>query len=283
MILSVRPLYSGNALQVFLQPLAGADAWRLLRKPTNDFTDQNDPNALLAYEGTDRAITDAEPGLINEVPVYYKPYYLVNGVWTAAAAVSGTPQATYADQSTDVMRILRDRLEAGLKVEVARGTFVLPGGRDTIAVLTSPPLEQMVQLPVVTIHQSNAAPETRAVGEEIMPDTWDAELSEWKENQGFLESIALDVVGWSLNPDERIELRKAIRRVLVANFEVFDAAGMVQIGYSATDIDAISGEYSANIFQSVFNFTCQAPVIVTQPVPTVNVVNAAPANPAPFN
>jgi hypothetical protein len=78
--------------------------------------------------------------------------------------------------------------------------------------------------------------------------------------------VQIEITAWSLNPDERIELRKAIRRILVANLSIFDAAGMLEIEFSARDADFISGEFAANVFTAVYSFTCQAPVIVTDKV-----------------
>lgn len=266
MISSVRPLYAGNALQVTLAPPAGAVAWRLLRKPTNDFTDENDSNALNAFEGDDPIITDAEPGLVNEVPVYYKPFYFIAGAWQAGDALVGTPLATYDDQSTDVLRLVRNRLEDGLKVEVQRGTFAFENGRNYIMVLTSPPMAESVEFPVVTLHMEQDAPRDRGIGELVDADRLDEVSDLWVEHEGWLADVNLSIIGWSLNPDERIELRKAIRRILVANLGVFAAAGINELAITFADVDAISGEYQANVFQAVGTLTCTAPVIVTNKV-----------------
>lgn len=266
MISSVRPLYAGNALQVTLAPPAGAMSWRLLRKAANAFTDENDPQALVAFEGGDPIITDAEPGLMNETPVYYKPFYqAANGTWSTAPSAAGTPLASYEDNSTDVMRIVRNRLEAGLAVEVARGTFKLDGGRQAIAVYSAPPAAGAVDLPVVTVHLDSEREEGTGLGELITPDLL-LPGGDWLEHEGRMADVSLEIVGWCLNPDERIEMRQALRRIIMANLGVFAAAGMNEVAFSFKDIDAISGEYQVNIYQSYCSFTCQAPVIVTNKV-----------------
>ena len=261
MIFTVRPLYSGNALQLSLVPPAGATRWRVLRKGSDDFTGESDSDAYVAYEGVERTVVDAH-SLQNELPAFYRAYYWNGSAWTASATASGTPQATYQDASTDAMSLVRDRIEAGLAVEVARTTLQPTQG--FIQVLTAPPIaDGGVQLPVVTVHLSSEDQGERAIGEMIDSDEFNSVTGQWAELEGWLARVQIEIVGWCLNPDERIELRKALRRIIIANLAVFDAAGMVEITLSQQDVDALSGEYAANIFQVVCTFTCQAPVKVT--------------------
>jgi len=274
-ISSVRPLYVGNALQVSYVPPASAKLIRLLRKDADNFTGQADANAVIAYEGTERSITDAF-ALLNEVPVFYKAYYFDGAVWTASATATGTPLATYADASTDALSLVRDRLERGLQVEVARGTLT-PNGRTYIQVLTAPPLaDGGVELPVVTVHLESEKPGIRGLGEMIAGDELGALDGKWVEHEGWMADVQIEISGWSLNPDERIELRKALRRILVANLPVFDAAGMTEIDFTQRDQDAVSGEFAAPVYMSVCSFTCQAPIIVTNKVnPITDIVVTA--------
>lgn len=261
MIFTVRPIYSGNALHLSLVPPSGATRWKVLRKGADDFTGASDPDAYLAYEGTDRSIMDTH-ALQNELPAFYRAYYWDGLAWTASATATGTPQATYEDASTDVLSIVRDRLEAGLAVEVARQKLNPDHGY--IQVLTAPPAaDGGVQLPVVTVHLANEDQAERGIGEMIAPDEFNTVTSEWSESEGWLAKVQLEIVGWCLNPDERVELRKALRRIVVANLAIFDAAGMVEITFSQQDVDALSGEYAANIYQATCSFNCLAPVRVT--------------------
>lgn len=261
MISSVRPLYAGNALQVTIVPPAGALLWRVLRKGADTFAGESDPDALVAYEGNEQIFADAAPGLVNETPAFYRAYYWNGAAWSASPTGAGTPLATYDDASTDALSVLRDRLEAGIQVEVKRGTFKPSAGY--IQVLTAPPMSEEVELPVITVHLENERPSERGIGELITPDELDGLTGKWIEHEGWLADVRIEVTAWSLNPDERIALRKAVRRILVANLAIFDAAGMVEVAFDSSDRDLVNGEFAAPIYQALFSFSCQAPVIVT--------------------
>ena len=77
-----------------------------------------------------------------------------------------------------------------------------------------------------------------------------------------MADVGLTIVGWSLNGDERAELRRAIRRIIIGNLPVFSDRGMEQVSIKQQDVDAISGEYSAPLYQVMTTFTCKAPVRV---------------------
>jgi len=259
MIAMILPLSVGNALRVFLEPPANAQKWRLLRKGADTFTDQNDPNALLVYEGADTVIVDAAY-LQNGTLAFYRAFYWDGSTWTASATASGTPNATYRDGSTDVLSVVRDRLDAGLAVEVQRKTLIPQSG--SIQVLTAPPVFEDTRWPMVSVHLLHEAPANRAIGEQLIADEFDSELGRWGENEGWLARVQLAVIGWSQNPDERIALRQVLRRLIVMNLPVFDSNGMVEIEFAQQDVDAVSGEYPAPVYQSAGTFTCMAPVIV---------------------
>lgn len=276
----VRPLLSGNALHVSLVPPAGAKVWRVLRKGDDSFTGHDDPNAAVICEGDDRFIVDAGEYLQNDVPLFYKAYYFDGSVWSASATATGTPRATYSDASTDVLDIVRDRLAAGMAVEIARGTFTTKSGY--IQVLTAPPTtDGGVELPVVTVHLINEEPAERGIGEMIEPDEYDELSGEWVQSEGWLSRVQLEVVVWSLNPTERSELRKAARRIIVANLPVFDAAGMVQISMSQQHVDALGNEFASNIFQVVCSITCLAPVRVSSTANKITTVEVSASGELP--
>lgn len=266
MISEIRPLPVGAALQLSLQPIAGALAWRILRKGTDTFTGETDAAALVAYEGTDVTVIDAEPGLVNEQPIFYRPYYWTGAAWVAGLSASGTPLATYEDASTDVQSLVRNRIEEGLKVEIVRGTFALDGRG--ISVYTAPPTVDQTEMPVVTVHLDTDASGERFLGELIEPDQL-AEDGEWFEQEGWLADVSLEIAGWCVNPDERKTMRESLRRIVVGNLPVFAAAGMTQIAFVQRDAEYLNGEFGANVFQTVGTFTCQAPVIVRNKQPSV--------------
>jgi hypothetical protein len=262
MISMVQPLHVGNALRVFVEPPANAVLWRVYRKASNTFTGMDDPSALLVHEGTDRIFVDSQ-FLQNEAMAFYRPWYSADGgvTWTAGNGNSGTPRPTYADYSTDVLGILRDRLESGLRVECERGNFVTELGY--IQVYTAPPsLERDLRMPLVTVHMESEEPEHRAIGENITGDENDMVGVDWSHSEGWLARVNITVIGWSLNSDERIELRKATRRLLIANLAVFAQQGMEQVSVSQQDVDAVNGEYPAQIYQAMTTFSCVAPVLV---------------------
>ena len=262
MITMVQPLNIGNALRLFIEPPADAVRWRVLRKGSDTFSgDPEDPSALVAYEGDERVVVDAAH-LQNEVMAFYRPFYLsFAGIWTPGRTAYGTPASIYEEHTTDVMSLVRERLEAGLKVEVERGSLVHELGY--VQVYTAPPSqEQNLLFPLVTITLSSESSDVRAVGETISGDEFDSIGFDWSESEGWLASVQLEITGWSLNSDERIELRRAIRRVVLANLPVFAAHGIDQVNLSMSDNDAVNGEYGAPVYQVMASFSCVAPVRV---------------------
>lgn len=259
MIAMLQSLSVGNAIRVILDPPEGALSWRILRKVSDTFSGESDPDAMLVYEGAEKSALDTA-SLQNATLYYYRAYYWDGAAWTASATASATPNATYTDASTDVLTVVRDRLAQGLQIEVQRKALVPQS--NAIQVLTAPPVFEGTRWPVVTVHLLSDPPIERALGELLEPDAQDASTELWNESEGWLARVQLAVIGWSLNPDERIELRKALRRLVIANLPVFDAQGMLEIEFSQQDVDAVSGEYPAPVYQSAGTFTCVAPVLV---------------------
>lgn len=270
MIQMIQPLSVGNSLRVYLSPPAGSVEWRVLRKTSDTFTDQNDPNAFLVYEGSENTVVDYQ-NLSNDTTYYYRAFYFNGTVWTASATATGVPATTYSDISIDALSIVRDRIDYGLQAEVAKGTIV-PPKYGAIEVLTAPPIFEDTRWPVVTVHLQNEGPQVRAIGEMIESDLFDAIAGNWTEHEGWLASVQIAVVAYSLNPDERIELRKALRRIVVANLPVFDSAGMVQIEFSQQDTEDFQA-YNAPVYFSMGTLTCLAPVRVTDQVAPITDVS----------
>lgn len=268
MIAMIQPLAAGNALRVILDVPAGASKCRLLRKVADTFTGQDDPDALLVSDVLERAALDTA-GLVNGTLYRYRAYYFVAGAWQSGTSVSSTPAATYEDRGGDVMSLVRERIDLGLQVEVQRGALTHNQGH--IKVLTAPPIFDDTVWPVVTVHLANEAPGERAVGEMPFPDEFDDGDRQWAENEGWLARVQLTIMGWSDNPDERIELRKALRRIVLANMPVFDFAGMVQIEFSQQDTEDF-GSYTVPVYQTLGTFSCMAPVVVGSNVGAINEV-----------
>lgn len=273
----VQPLPIGNALRLFLQPQADAVRWRVLRKDQDDFSGPDDPSARLVHEGDMTVLMDAEL-LQNGVQAFYRPYYLMpGGGWIAGPTATGTPAATYQDLSTDALSVVRDRLEAGLQVEVQRGNIASQLGY--VQAFTAPPVFDVVHFPAVTIHVEAEMPGERALGEYIGGDTLDVIDGEWSDSEGWLADVHLQIIGWSMNADERAVLRQAIRRVVVGNLPVFSGLGLDQVNLQQSDVDAMNGEYGVpQMFQTVNTFTCLAPVRVAGTVGVIREVSVRSNN-----
>lgn len=258
MILMIQQLAAGNALRVVLTPPVGASALRLLRKDADTFVDENDPTALIVSDELAKAVTDYS-GLINGETVWYKPYYLIGTSWIGDASVSAVPGASFEDLGVDVQQLVRDRLEVGFKVFVDRGDLI--HDRNFIPVMKASPQAEAVILPVVTVHMDNSGNEVRAIGELIAPDTFNTEDSIWESFDGMIDRVSLLIVCWSLNSDERVTMRKALRAILNANLEVFDAAGLIMPQWAMSDIEDYE-TYSAPMYQTVCQFSCLAPAAI---------------------
>ena len=262
MISTIQNLYAGNALRLYLEPPTDAVAWRILRKGSDSFTDENDASAVVVYEGDDRVVVDAE-SLTNDQMAFYRPFYFNGLTWMSGPTNSGTPTAAYEDHSTDVLEFVRDRLERSLLTEVQRGNLTNELGY--IQVYTAPPsLERDLRFPLVTIHLDSEGRGESGIGEDISGDLYDEFDGSVDQDEGWLANVQLSIIGWSLNSDERIQLRKALRRIVIANLPVFDSRGMIEIDLHQQDVDAVNGEYGAPIYQVMNTFSCMAPVRVRE-------------------
>ncbi|MFZ4538512.1 hypothetical protein [Propionivibrio sp.] len=255
MITLAQPLPTGNATRLMLNPPAGATRCVLLRKTADTFTAWNDTGAVVVYDGPpERAVLDWS-GLVNGIPYFYVLYSLVAAVWQASASRSVTPAAIDSDLSVDVLSIVRERIDLGLQVEVTRGNLNNKNGR--IQVLTAPPLYDNLAWPVVTVHVNSDSSSDRALGEMMAEDVFNSDSFEWESSEGWLSKWSIGISGWSLNPDERIALRKAIKRIVLGNLPIFNDAGMMMIDLSQQDAEDFE-RYSAPVYQINGTLTCTA-------------------------
>ena len=256
MISFIQPLAIGNALRVYLRPPPGATVWRLLRKDADTFAGHDDPSALLVHEGTETAVTDVA-GLYNGLPVFYRAYYFVAGIWVDSASATGTADSTFSDLSADPLTVVRNRLDLGLQVYVQRGLLTHDHGR--IPVMTASPLVEETPLPVVTLHVAADTSQERFVGDLLGADWFDG--GNWHSAEGWLSRWQLTIVGWTLNADERIALRGAMKAVLAGNLSIFEAAGMSQIDLQFSDAEDFQS-YTAPIYMVNCSLSCYAPSLV---------------------
>lgn len=262
MISMIAPLYIGNAIRLWIEPPAGAARWRILRKGSSAFSGPDDPDALRIYEGDSTCLVDVH-ALQNGVMVFYAPFWTADGgaTWTSAPVANGTPSATYEESTTDAQALVRDRLEAGLLVEVQRQNLTNDLGYIQV-MQAAPSMERDLRFPLVTVHLDYEEPADRFLGENMLSGIGD----ELEDSDGWLSNVGMTLVGWSLNADERAELRRAMRRIIAGNLSVFADRGLQQVSIKWQDIDAISGEFSAPVYQVMGTFTCLAPVRVGVPV-----------------
>ncbi len=274
MISMIQTLPVGNAVRLWLAPSVAPERIRVLRKEVNTFTGWDDPDAMVVMDGLDRAVTDYT-GLINGVEVFYMAFYYVSGAWISTLPASATPESTFVPRIVDPIMIVRDRLEQGLLNYVLSGD--LQHDRGFIPVLTAAPRVEDVAFPLVTVHSQSDSSDIRALGEEVGAEFFSQADGLWHSLEGTLNQHSLMVVGWSMNADERIALRSAIKGVLLANLPVFDAAGLLQITYSFSDLDDFE-TYEAPVYQAVCTLSCLAFAAVEASNPPISDVTSTIIN-----
>lgn len=264
MINLVQILPAGNALRIFMIPPTNALRVRLLRKNVDSFDGPYDSEAVIVSDSKDRNVIDFL-GVDNGVKLYYRAYYFTEeSGWIETETATGTPAATLADVTLDVLTLLRSRLELGLQVFVKRGALAHTNGY--IPVLTASPMVDDMPLPVVTVHLSSDSPEIRAIGETIGEGVFEQDEENpyggfWTTAEAWYSRVTIEIVGWCLNADERIDLRKAMKAVIIGNLPVFEAAGLMQVDASFQDREDFTS-YAAPIYQALCNFSCIAPSAV---------------------
>ena len=251
-------------------PVAGAVAWRLLRRADAAFSGAADPDAVLVSRGDNEgemtSVLDFQ-GLTNGVPVWYQLYVRQGEEeWEPAGdPVSVTPAyvAEPLFSSPDLANLVRERLALGLAEEVKAGRLRHETG--VIPVLTAQPLIDQVKLPVVTVILTERRAEVRGIGEGVIPDQFDGQI--WSLFEGWLDRSTVQIVVWALNHSDRLRLRDAVQRVLMLNLPVLDASGFLTPDLSASDSSDFES-YSAPVFQSIFTLSClHAALVRDQAIP----------------
>lgn len=287
MISFVQPLAAGNAIRLHLAPPEGALEWRVLRRPTDDFAGPDDAGAERVAPGAGPrpgAVLDAGAELVNGFTYAYRFYSRDAAGWTSAPAVAATPRATFTGDGPDAQDLLRERIALGLKSEIARGRLRPRAGK--IDVITTPAgVPDEKSLPIVCVHLDSDLPAHRFLGEHMEAETptgigFDASEDDAEESAGQFTRVALSVVAVSVNGDERAALRKAIKRIVAANWPVFDEAGLLLPEFAQRD-DEEKGQNNAVLFRSEGAFTCLAPAVVSWPVSIVTDVTVTATTVSP--
>lgn len=274
-ITSVEPLAAGNALQLTLAPPAGAVSWRVLRRPNTAFTGPDDPAATRVAEACRDTLVLDLLELLNGITYQYRVYYKDRaGAWLPGFdATPGTPAASYRGDDLDVQSVVRDRIEAGLANEVAAGRVKADrkSGQGRIEVTLAPfGLTDNLAFPTVSVHLDHDGAAERGIGETLLPDTHQ-DAGGWTETQGWLSRVTLNVVGVTLNPNDRMALRRAIGRVMRANLPIFDALGLMLVEFQQRDHEDAE-HYNVPLYFTVGTFSCLAPAYVEADVAEIRAV-----------
>ena len=127
----------------------------------------------------------------------------------------------------------------------------------------------------MTVHVDSDGSHERAIGEAIGMSDWNALSGQFEDGQGWHARSVLRVVGWSKNPDERIALRKILRRLVIGNLDVFESFGMTLIDFHQADMDDLAS-YPVPIYMAAGTFSCSAPAFVTESVGRITDVTSSP-------
>lgn len=273
MISFLQSLPIGNAVRVVLAPPAGAVAWRVLRKTADVWTDQDDPTAGDVYSGDEPYFIDIT-ALTNGTPYYYKPFYqAADESWSTAPSQTATPAMTSNLLGIDPLELVRERVEAALKADVAADILQHVDGY--IPCLTAPPAYENTNFPIVTFHLQVADRAISAVGEELAADVYDPATDTWIEVEGWICNVRINIVVWVVaNADTRIALRKRIAHALLGNLPVFNDQGMSQVSFSQADTEDME-TYAAPVFQTITSLDCLAPLAVDAVSGTIHSVSVA--------
>ncbi len=254
MISLVQPLAAGNAIRLFLTPPAGAEWWQVQRRMADEFTGPNDKGAVLVIDRTrDNVVLDRDL-LTNGREYFYQMSSWTGDAWITSDVAVGTPAATYRSGGPDPQGVVRDRVELGLVAEMVRGGIHIAPAK--VPVLTAPLiLSDNATFPMVSVHMDSSAPGDRFLGENLLGDILlpDGGIG---ETEGWLARTSLTVLGCSLNPDERIHLRRAILRVIQANLSVFKDAGLDQVEFSQRDVEDTQSYNGTPLYMTYGTFTC---------------------------
>ena len=279
MISLLQPLQIGNAVRVIVTPAPGADSVRVLRRTTDAFTGADDPGALVVAEGDIHAAIDST-GLINGSTYWYRDYSRVGGAWVAGTSMDVIPSANYKDLSTEVVEFVRARLGAALLVEILRGALTHENGK--IPVLIASPTFEDTKFPVVTIHVVDDGTDTPFIGDAEQSDWFDEGDDMWYGVDGGLNRVTLKIAGWALNADARSALRKALKRIILANKPVFEDYGILTPTFHQTDVDDFQS-YTSPVYRSEGVFSCLARCAVSSAEVPIREVISTVSVPSSFS
>jgi hypothetical protein len=259
----IEALPAGNAVRFILAPPADAAAWKVLRRIAQAPTGPTDPDAVLVADWSRAEAWLDDEGLTNGIPVHYRVFYRDAAgapLLPHAPAVTVTPAATARDTSASPLRLVRRRIEAGLAVAVAAGLLRPASGR--VPILLAPMADpNKITLPIVSVHLESDRPLERGLADAIAME--DLGADGWDETTGWLSEVQINVVGVSLNPDERITLGEVLKHIIQTNMSVFAAHGLLRPAFSVSHSEMPPETTGAPLYVAAGTLTCLAPSTFT--------------------
>ena len=273
----LRSLPIGNAVELHLAVDADIVWLQLQRRTDAAFNGPDDSGATIIYNAArhitpqhDRlSLLDTE-NITNGVPLFYRAYGHDGTRWIVSGIETITPEQRLVDRSVDPLLIVRDRLKVGLAAEVSAGRLKPHSAK--IPVWTAPPQIEATSWPVVTVRLEYDRSAERAIGEMIDQDYRLNAPHDWLETEGWLSHVSLQIIGWSQNPDERIALRQALKRIMIGNLPVFASMGLITPDWSQQDSEDFQ-TFNAPVYQTVGTFTCLSPSMISTTTPAIDRVD----------
>lgn len=265
---TAQPIGCGNAARIVVEPTVGETSWRVLRNETGTFSGPDDSSAFLVYEGSDRFITDSRL-LVNGVTYHYAVFgasYAFNAwgvlptpAWSDPVLATVVPGATFSDLSIDVQEIVRERIDVTINSLIQCGKVVL--SKPSVSVMSIPFFTQGGTLPVVTVLYGSGTTSVRGLGELVAQDVFDDVSG--IGSQGWMSSITLEISAWSLNPEERNVLRRALEATIAANLWVLEESGLNMIEVQSVQDSEDTQSMNAPVYQTSIRLNFQSAIAVS--------------------
>jgi hypothetical protein len=250
----------------------GARQMRVLRRWDANFPDApvEDAETFAVFGGAPQTGVLDWHGLVPDIPHWYAVYYLVDDAWQRAEPQSIVPTRQVHPPSLDSLDAIRERVEIGLNALLDAGHLRHPRGRFTV--LTAPPLFDDVAFPAVAVHLEQATPDQHFIGGFIGEER--LENGCWQETAGWRSRYAVSIEAWSLNPDERRLLRRAIRDTVIAARDVLEMIGLQELEATVSD-DEDFQSYNAPLYRTQTRLSYLAPDVVWSVDPAIDNVIVA--------
>jgi hypothetical protein len=273
---SAIPLSIGNAVKLSFIPPSD-DEWagtRILRKAGTIsvpavISGPTDAAATIIWdqsgETTNQSLDEARwmldiQGLVNGILYTYAAYaYDAVPNYSDVLTITVTPAVTYTYQSFELKDLFLDRLPVTMADELLRGMIRLKSGVTKIPVISASPAPGSEDTwPVVSVHLDSDAMNTEAIGHETGGQTFNEGTNLWVTNEGAYFAQAVSVLAWTLNPEERDEMRRALKRqITVVMHELVELGQAAQLGLNLQDAEEFS-LYPAPVYFAICHVTCLA-------------------------